>query len=156
MGSRPGRQSGIREARNGLNALRDHVSKDLASAYKRDPSLAGEAAGGNFTRAMRAKQLEAEIRNDPARRADRFVERWNKLSGQADRAYVTGDIAGRKSAQNEVAGMAKSLERDPQLESLLAARKVELGISIDTGRGLGAELAFNHGIDFGRGRGLGR
>lgn len=35
-------------------------------------------------------------------------------------------------------------------------RAVLFGITIDTGRRLGAELAFNHGIDFGRGRGLGR
>jgi Ti-type conjugative transfer relaxase TraA len=146
----------IREARKDLNALREHASLDLETAYKKDPSLAREAAGGSFTRAMRAMQLEAEIRTDPARRADRFVEHWNRLSSQADRAYVNGDIALRKSAHNEMAGMAKSLERDPQLESLLAARKVELGISVDTGRRLGAELAFNHGIDFGRGRGLGR
>jgi hypothetical protein len=51
--------------------------------------------------------------------------------------------------------MAKSLERDPQMESILAGRKRELGIAIDSGRKLGAELAFNHGIDLGRGRGLG-
>ena len=146
----------ISEARKDLDALREHASHDLETAYRRDPSLAREAAGGNFTRAMQAMQLEGEIRTDPARRADRFVERWNKLSGMADRAYVTGDMAGRKSARNEMAGMAKSLERDPQLESLLASRKVELGVSIDTGRRLGAELAFNNGIDFGRGRGLGR
>jgi hypothetical protein len=114
------------------------------------------ASIGRDEKTERAMQLEAEIRTDPTLRADRFVERWNKLSGQADRAYVTGDFATRKSAQNEMAGMAKSLERDPQLESLLAARKVELGISIDTGRRLGAELAFNHGIDFGRSRGFGR
>jgi hypothetical protein len=51
--------------------------------------------------------------------------------------------------------MAKSLERDPQLESILANRKHELGISFETGRRLGQELAFTHGIDIGRGRGLG-
>jgi len=55
-----------------------------------------------------------------------------------------------------MAGMARSLERDPQMESILAARKAQLGITIETGRRLGAELAFNHGIDWGRGRGLGR
>jgi hypothetical protein len=103
----------IREARKDLNALREHASLDLETAYKKDPSLAREAAGGSFTRAMRAMQLEAEIRTDPARRADRFVEHWNRLSSQADRAYVNGDIALRKSAHNEMAGMAKSLERDP-------------------------------------------
>ena len=51
--------------------------------------------------------------------------------------------------------MAKSLERDPQLESILANRKKDLGIEIDSGRRLGLELAFSHGIDLGRGRGLG-
>jgi hypothetical protein len=51
--------------------------------------------------------------------------------------------------------MAKSLERDPQLESILANRKIELGIQIESGRRLGLELAFSHGIDLGRGRGLG-
>ena len=51
--------------------------------------------------------------------------------------------------------MAKSLQRDPQLESLLANRKAELGIRMDSGRRLGAELAFCHGIDITRGRGLG-
>jgi hypothetical protein len=51
--------------------------------------------------------------------------------------------------------MAKSLERDPQMESILANRKRELGISFETGRRLGHELAFAHGLDLGRGRGLG-
>jgi hypothetical protein len=51
--------------------------------------------------------------------------------------------------------MAEGLERDPQLESLLANRKRELGIDIASGRSLGRELAFNHGLGLGRGRGLG-
>jgi len=96
------------------------------------------------------------MRADPARRADQFVERWSKLQKQSDRAYTVGDIAGRKAIQSEMAGMAKSLERDPQIQSILAGRKAQLGTTIDTGRPLGAELAFNHGIDLGRGRGLGR
>src|SRR3546814_10911266 len=80
----PGQVQEIHEARKDLNALREHASIDLETAYKKDPSLASEAAGGNFTRAMRAMQLEAEIRTDPARHADRFVERWNKIG----RAHV--------------------------------------------------------------------
>lgn len=96
------------------------------------------------------------MRADPARRADQFVARWNKLHKQSERAYVAGDIAGRKAIQSEMVGMVKSLERDPQMESILAARKAQLGITIETGRRLGAELAFNYGIDIGRGRGLGR
>jgi hypothetical protein len=41
------------------------------------------------------------------------------------------------------------------VQSILANRKRELGIFIDSGRRLGAELAFNHGIDLGSRRGLG-
>ncbi|MBQ8102385.1 MAG: Ti-type conjugative transfer relaxase TraA [Afipia sp.] len=145
----------LKDARKGLDALRDGASRDMESAYKRDPSLASEAAGGTLGRAVRAMQLETEIRTNPQLRADRFVDRWNKLHAQSERAYVAGDMQGRKAIHSEMAGMAKSLERDPQMESILAARKVELGITIDTGRRLGAELAFNHGIDFGRGRGIG-
>jgi hypothetical protein len=51
--------------------------------------------------------------------------------------------------------MAKSLERDRQLESILAGRKNDLGIAFESGRRLGQDLAFVHGIDLGRGRGLG-
>jgi Ti-type conjugative transfer relaxase TraA len=151
----PEQANELRAARKDLNAITEHASVDLENAYKRDRGLAREAAGGVLKRVTQAMHLEAELRTSPARRADQFVERWKTLTAQAQRAYVAGDFAGRKSAQNAMAGMAQTLERDPQLESLLAARKVELGISIDTGRKLGAELAFNHGIDMGRGRGLG-
>jgi hypothetical protein len=51
--------------------------------------------------------------------------------------------------------MAKSLERDPQLESILANRKRDLGIAFESGRRLDQELAFTHGIDLSRGRGIG-
>jgi hypothetical protein len=59
------------------------------------------------------------------------------------------------STRAAMGNMAKSLERDPQLESLLANRKAALGIHMATERRFGAELAFHHGIDLFRGRGLG-
>lgn len=49
--------------------------------------------------------------------------------------------------------MAHSLERDPQMESLLANRKRELGISFDLGMGVSRDLVLGFGL--GRGRGLG-
>jgi len=63
-------------------------------------------------------------------------------------------MTGRKVTRSAMADMAKSLQRDPQLESILAGRKQQLGITMETGRSLGKELAFTHGIDLGRGRGL--
>jgi hypothetical protein len=68
---------------------------------------------------------------------------------------VAGDISGYKTTRSAMGDMAKSLQRDPQLESLLANRKAALGINMETGRRLGAALAFSHGLDLGRGRGIG-
>lgn len=64
-------------------------------------------------------------------------------------------MADYKATRRAMGDMAKSLERGAQLESILANRKRELGISFETGRSLGRELAFSQGIDFGRGRGMG-
>ncbi|MGA8990972.1 MAG: hypothetical protein WB500_11435, partial [Rhodoplanes sp.] len=69
--------------------------------------------------------------------------------------YQVGDMSGYKATRAAMGDMAKSLERDPQLESILAGRKRDLGIQIESGRRLGLELAFSHGIDLGSGRGLG-
>ena len=106
-------------------------------------------------RAVGALQLETELRIDPGRRAERFVEHWQKLDQSSRRQYRAGDIARYKATRSAMGDMAKSLERDPQLESILANRKRDLGIAFESGRRLGHELAFTHGIDLGRGRGLG-
>jgi len=64
-------------------------------------------------------------------------------------------MSAHKATRLTMGDMARSLERNPQLESILANRKRELGISSDSGRSLGRALAFSQGIDFGRGRGIG-
>jgi len=152
----PHQRAAIEKAAAELEALRPGSRADLRSAFNADPALVDEAAKGRPQATIRAMALEAEMRTDPAKRADQFVARWNKLQRNSERAYQVGDVERRKAIQTQMAGMAKSLERDPQMESILAARKAQLGITIETGRRLGAELAFNHGIDWGRRRGLGR
>src|SRR3546814_8183481 len=56
----------------------------------------------------------------------------------------------------QMAGMAKSLERDAQMESVLRARKPELGLHIETGRQLSHDLASSVGIEVARGLGMSR
>ena len=145
----------LQEARKVFEAVRPYGSHDAEAAYKKSPELALEAASGNPARAIRALQLETELRTDPSRRADRFVEHWQKLDHTSQRQYQAGDMSGYKATRSAMGDMAKSLERDPQLESILANRKIELGIAFESGRRLGLELAFSHGIDLGRGRGIG-
>jgi Ti-type conjugative transfer relaxase TraA len=145
----------LQEARKVFEEARPYGSHDAEAAYKKNPELVREAAGGQVNRAVRALQLETELRTDPSHRADRFVQRWQKLDYTSQRQYQAGDMSGYKATRSAMGDMAKSLERDPQLESILANRKQDLGIGIDSGRRLGIELAFSHGIDLGRGRGLG-
>jgi Ti-type conjugative transfer relaxase TraA len=152
----PHQRAALDKAVAEMEGIRLGVKRDLQNVFNADRTMLDEAAKGRPQQAIRTMALVAEMRSDPAIRADEFVGRWDKLRRQSHRAYVAGDVVRRKAIQREMAGMAKSLERDPQMESILAARKKKLGITIDTGRRLGAELAFNHGIDFGRGRGLGR
>src|SRR5579863_4659766 len=145
----------LQKARKIFEEVRPYGSVDAEAAYKKDPGLAHEAAGGRVNRAIRALQLETEMRINPGRRTDRFVERWQELGHTSQRQYQAGDMSGYRSTRSAMADMARSLERDPQLESILENRKRELGIAFESGRWLGLELAFTHGIDLGRGRGLG-
>jgi hypothetical protein len=145
----------LQKARRAFEDVRPYGSVDAEAAYKKNPDLAHEAGSGRVNRAIRALQLETELRIDPNRRADRFVERWQELKQTSQHQYQAGDMSGCRSTRSAMDDMARSLERDPQMESILANRKRELGISFETGRRLGDELAFTHGIDLGRGRGLG-
>ncbi len=141
-------------ARRAFDEVRPHGWQDAEAVYSKDNSLAREAGSGRISRTVRALYLETERRLD-MQRADDFVGRWQKLTRSSEQKYAAGDYSGYHAALAEMGNMAKSLERDPQLESLLANRKAALGIDFDSGRSIGRELAFHHGIDLGRGRGLG-
>ena len=146
----------LQQARKVFEELRPHGSHDAEAAYKKYPDLVREAASGkDLARVIRAMQFETELRINPTRLADRFVERWQRLDQTRQRQYQAGDMSGYRATRSAMGDMARSLERDAQMESILANRKIELGISFDTGRPLGLELAFAHGLDLGRGRGLG-
>lgn len=152
----PEQVSALQQTRRELDAIRPQASFDIETAFKADPSLVHEAAGGKLPRAVQAMQLETELRSNPAARADRVIERWKQLDRQMTAAYRAGDIGAERRIRNSMGVMAKSLERDPQLESILATRKSQLGVNFEIGRELRRELAASIGFDWGRGRGLGR
>jgi len=160
-GATPAHVRELNDARKAFEEVRPRGWRDAEAAYVKEPGLVAEAAGGKINRTIQALQLETEIRTgrdadlaSPNRRADRFVERWQKLDRTSQRQYQAGDMAGYKATRAEMGDMAKSLERDPQLESLLANRKQQLGMGIDSGMGLGRDLALSHGLGIGRGLGL--
>lgn len=149
----PHQRDALDKAGKVLDAIRPHAAADLASALQRQPELTREAADGRSQVAIRAMQLEAEIRADPVQRADRFVNDWQQL-GQA-RAVMqqSGNDNGAGRIAGRMADMAKGLERDPQVESLLRNRTRELGLGKDIGRDLSRDLAAS--VSFERTRSIG-
>lgn len=143
----------LEETREALGKVSAHAAKDLERAYAREPGLASDTASGRTQRAIRVLQLEAEVRADPRLRADRFVERWQGLERRRSALHFEGDMTGARQVKETMGAMAKSLERDPQVESLLRGRRAELGLPSNMGRSVGQGLSEYLGI--GRGRGLG-
>ncbi|MBB5707673.1 Ti-type conjugative transfer relaxase TraA [Sphingopyxis panaciterrulae] len=150
----PHQRAELDKARDALDRAGWHSARDMEEAYARDPGLVGEASRGRVNGALRAMQHEADVRTDPAKRADRFVEGWRELGQQRDALQQDGDHRGARKMSEQMAGMAKSLERDAQMESVLRARKPELGIQIETGRQLAQDLASSVGIEKGRSLGM--
>ena len=153
----PHQREALAKARDALDAVRPEGSTDLNSAFRAGPELIRKAAEGRGHDAVRAMQAEAEIRIDPYSRADKFVEGWQQLQRQHQELVRDGNFRAAKTTAHHMADMAKSLERDAQLESVLGLRSRELGLEIgqDMGRSIGRDLAasipFDHGRDMSRG-----
>ena len=149
----PHQESARYKVFNALNQMQPKAGHDLAAVFDRQPELIAEAASGRTTSAVRAMQLEAEIRTNPQLRADRFVETWHKLYYQRQHAYQHGGPGDYHRITQHMGKMTDDIGRDAQLESLLRNRAKELGIEMTLGRDISQDLA--NSIGFGRGRGLG-
>ncbi|CAM5272670.1 Ti-type conjugative transfer relaxase TraA [Sphingobium scionense] len=153
IGAMPHQREALAKARDALDAIRPEGSTDLNSAFRAGPELIREAAEGCGHDAVRAMQAEAEIRIDPFQRADRFVEGWQQLQRQHQELVRDGNFRAAKTTAQHMADLAKSLERDAQLESVLGLRSGELGLEIgqDMDRSIGRDLAASIPFDHGRG-----
>ncbi|HEV7313734.1 Ti-type conjugative transfer relaxase TraA [Sphingopyxis sp.] len=134
-----------RKARTELDALRPGGANDLREAFGKSYHLTKDAAEGRTTGAIaamdrqeaeraadrathdrarlavQAKQLTAETE----KRAELFIASWKQKSAMVRDAPT---FAARDEARASLSDMAKSLHRDPQLESLLRDRRIELGL----------------------------
>ena len=146
----------LEHARGALEQIRPGSSRDMIAAAERNPGLVRDAAAGRSGPMIDAMAHEARVRVDPNMRADRFVERWQGLRHQRGAAERAGDHAGAEKAGKAMQGMAKGLERDPQVESLLKGRSRELGLQMEISRGksIGAELVQQ--LEISRDRGMSR
>ena len=136
----PHQKDALEKAGRALEAIRPHAASDLAKALERRPELIAEAAGGRSQEAMRTMDQEAAVRTDPALRSERFVSDWRELSAVRKQLEQQGDRAGAARVSAKQNELAKTLERDPQLEGLLRGKTRELGIDPEPERNIANEL----------------
>ena len=151
----PDQRAELFASRAALDQIQPHGAADLENAFVADLGLIDQAANGRTQAVHRAMQLEAEMRTDPNLRADTFVQRWQALDRQ--RRLLLRDHEERRASKvaQTLAGMAKGLERDPQLESILRNRKQQLGLPAMPERSIGQGLIDMLGIGRSRGPSIG-
>jgi len=144
-----------------LNALRPDSFGDLRKAVNRDLSLIPEAVKGKTDRAIQAMEQQAKLRIEAQRvaaanerRADAFVDQWQRQSEQYRALRKGGSASASDKVRASLVGMAKGLERDPQLESVLAARRPQLGLDAMSTKTLSQDLQKSLGLS--RGSGMGK
>lgn len=151
----------IQAAGQGLDKVRPGSHALLRSALQHDPQasqamtgLSGRERTGQLVAGM---ERERAALADPNVRADRFVNRWQDLHTQREKLHGWQNDEARQKVIGQMQGMAQSLERDPQVESILRNRSRELGIHQyreRQGEGIAHELT--QSLARGRGQTLGR
>ncbi|HTU12647.1 MAG TPA: Ti-type conjugative transfer relaxase TraA [Allosphingosinicella sp.] len=150
----PHQRTALARSGEALDSIETDGARDLRTALRRDPDLLEKAKAGDPSPALRAMQAERAVRTDPAKRADRFVRDWRRLDGRARSLTGDGHYDRADKVRDQMGAMAKSLQRDPQVESLLRSRSRELGIGAPSGASISHDLAEHLGVS--RGRGIGR
>ncbi|TPG39751.1 Ti-type conjugative transfer relaxase TraA [Sphingomonas koreensis] len=137
----PEQRADLAASRASLDAIRPDAARDLEAAMANSIGHIRDAAEGRTGAVIKEMQLEGEIRVDPQLRADTFVQRWQALERQRRALLRDHEETKADRVAGTMLGMAKSLERDPQIESLLRIRKSELGLPPIPSRGMGQSLA---------------
>ena len=154
----------MRDAGQQLDQVRDGMKDLMRSTLQNDPATARamtELSGRErVAHVIDGMKRENAALQDPNVRAERFVERWQELQGQRRELRGWRHDDARAKVESQMSGLAKSLERDPQAESLVRSRSRELGIGQELRRGqsIARELQdeMTRSRQLSRGIGLGR
>ncbi|MGB3391554.1 MAG: Ti-type conjugative transfer relaxase TraA, partial [Pseudaminobacter sp.] len=143
-----------------LDQARPGARELMRSALRYDPDmqrsmteLSGrERVGQVIGRLGHERAMQA----DPNVRADRFVERWQELSRQRQQLRGWQHDEARGKVEGQMQGLARSLERDPQVESILRNRRQEIGIGQHMRQSEGISRELQQSLTRGRSLGLER
>lgn len=143
-----------------LDQARPGARELMRSALRHDPDM--ERSMTELSGRQRVGQVierldrERTMQADPNVRADRFVERWQALQGQREQLRGWQHDEARGKVEGQMQGLAKSLERDPQVESILRNRRQEIGIGQHTRQSEGISQELEQSLTRGRSIGLER
>ena len=122
-----------------LDQVRDGMKDLMRSTLQNDPAtvramteLSGRERVAQVIDGMKRENAALQ---DPNIRAERFVERWQELQGQRRQLRGWQHDDARAKVESQMNGLTKSLERDPQVDSILRNRRQELGIGQELRRG---------------------
>jgi len=148
-----------RTAGQQLDQARPGSHELIQSALQHDPEtaeamtkLSGRDRVGQLVAGM---DRERAALADPNVRADRFVQRWQDLQGQRQQLRGWQHDEARGKVEGQMQGLAKSLERDPQVESVLRNRRQELGIGQQARQREGISHELQQSLTRGRSQSLG-
>lgn len=129
----------MRDAGRQLDQVRGGMNDLMRSTLQYDPQTARamtELSGRErVAHVIDGMKRENAAQQDPNVRADRFVNRWQELDGQRQKLRGWQHDEARDKVESQMSGLAKSLERDPQAESIVRNRSRELGIHHEPRRG---------------------
>ncbi|WP_299472855.1 Ti-type conjugative transfer relaxase TraA, partial [uncultured Paracoccus sp.] len=150
----------MREAGQQLDQARPGTHDLMRSALQYDPqierSMTELSGRERVAQVMDGLKREQSAQQDPNVRAERFVERWQDLKAQRHELRGWQHDQARGKVEGQMQGLAKSLERDPQVESILRNRRQELGIGQQIRQNEGISRELEQSITRGRTLGLGR
>jgi hypothetical protein len=148
----PHQKTELIASRDAFNSLHPDGARYLEAAIIRDRSVMDVAPQRRGTALVNAMLAEIDLRAADQARADSFVQRWQGL--ERERRMLLGKYETTLAGEvgDRMIGMARRLERDPQLESILRNRKAQLGVPDVPGRSLSQGLMDM--VGGGRSRGL--
>lgn len=109
--------------------LKDLMHSTLAHDPRAVRAMTGLSGRERVRQVIDGMKRENAALADPAVRAGRFVDRWQDLQEQHRQLYGRYDGEAREKVEDQLSDMIQSLERDPQMESLLRGRRQELGLA---------------------------
>jgi Ti-type conjugative transfer relaxase TraA len=148
----PHQEVALKRAEQALSAVSLQAVADLRTALSRDRGLAARVdQPGGMEAITGAMAREGQLWQDTQLRAERFVESWTGLKARHAELGGWENADARRKVEAGLKGLAGGLERDPQVESVLAGRRRDLGLSPSgsSGRSLAQDLT--QSLGFGRG-----